>query len=139
MKKQKWILWGYKSKYIWGIVVLLSSLFFVSCEEEREIIRRIASVDKIIGIEKTGNILFPVVWASWPNGCGRPSGNTIRQDGNTFYITMYGQQYSDEVCTQAFIRFTASAAIGGMSAGTYTFRFFQTDSTSLDTTITWDN
>lgn len=139
MKKQKWIPLGCnKKRFLTGIAIAIIMLLSAGCEEEPQKITRVAPVDEIIAIEKTGSIIHTLVWAEWPNGCGRPSHNTVQRHDNTFHITVYGYQNSDEICTQAFIRFSASPAVLNIGPGSYTFRFFCSDSTSIDTTITWD-
>jgi len=74
--------------------------------------------------------------ASWHNGCGRFSRAEVTQSASSFFITVYGMQKKNAVCTQAFIEFDAPVTVQIPTAGTYTFKFWRTDSTSYDTTLT---
>ncbi len=74
--------------------------------------------------------------ASWHNGCGRFARAEVTQNGFSILITVFGRQPKDANCTQAFIEFDAPVTFKVPSAGTYTFKFWRTDSTSYDITCT---
>jgi len=85
--------------------------------------------------QSTSQVTF-LARASWFNGCGRFARAEITRNASSFFITIYGMQPKDAVCTQAFILFPAPVTIQIPSGGTYTFKFWRTDSTSYDTTLT---
>ena len=73
--------------------------------------------------------------ASWHNGCGRFAYFDSTRTGFTYSIKVFGTQPKNAVCTQAFIQFDAPVAIKIPVSGSYTFRFWRSDTTSLDTTL----
>jgi len=89
----------------------------------------------VVVTSKSASAVSLVAKASWHNGCGYFNRADVVSQANSFLITIYGQQERDANCTQAFIEFDAPVNIQIPSAGTYTFRFWETDSTTLDTTF----
>jgi len=89
----------------------------------------------VVVTSKSASAVSLVAQASWHNGCGYFNRADVVSQANSFLITIYGQQERDANCTQAFIEFDAPVNIQIPSAGTYTFRFWETDSTTLDTTF----
>jgi hypothetical protein len=123
------------------LTVAFSALcvFYISCsptDTGHEFLTLRSSVGSAtVTSQSTSQVTF-VAKASWHNGCGRFAHADIAQNASSFFITVYGTQPKDAVCTQAFIQFDAPVIVQIPSAGTYTFKFWQTDSTSYDTTWT---
>lgn len=122
------------------LFILLSGLLFLSCqdpEESPKVITAKSPVTSIVDVTRTGTIVTAWVWASWPNGCGRYSHYEIFSADSVRFITVYGQQPEGAVCTQGFIRYLTGISIPNLPAGSYTFRFWQSDSTTVDTSFTF--
>lgn len=120
------------------LLILLSSFLFLSCQDPEESPRMITAkspVTSIVDVTRTGSIVTAWVWASWPNGCGRYSHYEIFSADSVRVITVYGQQPEGAVCTQGFIKYLTGISVPNLPPGSYTFRFWQRDSTTVDTTI----
>ncbi|MDE3057399.1 MAG: hypothetical protein KGJ59_05535 [Bacteroidota bacterium] len=74
--------------------------------------------------------------AAWGNSCGRFSRAVVAKNGSVYSIKILGKQPKDAVCLAVVIAFEAPVTIGIFSPGTYTFKFWQSDSTTLDTPLT---
>jgi len=130
-----------KIKYLQYSIIVISFIFvFLSCqnlsdEKNEEIITQKAPVLSFAVSSKSNNAISFKTKASWYNGCGRFSHFTSTKTDSTFYITVFGTQSKNAICTQAFIEFDAPVTVSISGRGNYTFKFWQTDSTSIDTTI----
>lgn len=121
------------------LFILLSGLLFLSCQEPEDNPKMITAkspVTSIVDVTRTGGIVTAWVWASWPNGCGRYSHYEIFSADSVRVITVYGQQPEGAVCTQGIIRYLTGISIPSLPSGSYTFRFWQSDTTTVDTTFT---
>lgn len=77
-----------------------------------------------------------VAKASWHNGCGRFERADISRKDSIYSIRIFGSQKKNAVCTQAPIEYDAPASFSPiLERGTYTFKFWRSDTTSLDTTL----
>ena len=126
--------------YQFLLLVVLFSLCISACQnstDEGEIIIGKSPVVSISSTNKSGNNVSFIVKASWHNGCGSFSHFTSSQTDSTFYITVYGRQSKNAICTQAFIKYDAPVDITITGLGKYKFKFWQSDTTSVDTTITF--
>ncbi len=126
--------------YQFLLFVLLFSLGISACQnltDEGEIVTGKSPVVTISSTNKSSNKVSFIVKASWYNGCGSFSHFTSSQTDSTFYITVYGRQPKNATCTQAFIVYDAPVDITITGLGKYRFKFWQSDTTSVDTTITF--
>lgn len=122
--------------------LILFAVVLISCQNSTEgnngeYASQRSSVASISVSAKTNKSIFFIAKATWHNGCGRFSHFTSTKSESTFTISVYGKQPKDAICTQAFIEFDAPVEIAISAAGTYTFKFWKTDSSSIDTTITF--
>lgn len=112
-------------------------LCFLACkitESDEDLTLRSSVASAKVTSQSTSQVSF-VAKASWHNGCGRFSRADVTQSASSFFITIYGTQKKNAVCTQAFIEFDAPVTIQVPATGTYTFKFWRTDTTSFDTTF----
>ncbi len=115
-------------------IVLLG---FGTCEvteSDEDLTLRSSVASAKVTSQSTSQISF-VAKASWHNGCGRFSSADVIQNASSFLITVFGTQKKNAVCTDAFIEFDAPVTIQVPVSGTYTFKFWRTDTTSFDTTF----
>jgi len=122
------------------LLILLSSALFTSCQnstDENKIVNGKSPVLSISSLTKTTNKVSFVAKASWHNGCGSFSHFTSTKADSTFYITVYGKQPLNATCTMAFIEYNAPVEIVINGLGKYSFKFWQSDTTSVDTTLTF--
>jgi hypothetical protein len=79
-----------------------------------------------------------IVRAWWHDGCGRLSHNSIVRNGNSYSVAIWGEEYINHgtACSQVMTSFRVPVAVTLPGPGTFTFRFWRTDSTTLDTTLT---
>lgn len=122
-------------------VIFISIIFhFTSCEQTEvisdDIVARAPVLSVSVSSKSNSHVQFTAV-ASWHNGCGSFSHFTAVLKDSDFLITVFGKQPKDAFCTQAFIEFDAPVEITVPQSGTYRFSFWQSDSTSVDTTITF--
>ena len=76
-----------------------------------------------------------VAKAWWHNGCGRFSRVDISGSDSVYFVTVFGFQRKHAVCTQAFIQYDATVSVTILQPGIYTFKFWRSDTSSCDTTI----
>lgn len=95
-------------------------------------------VDSIAVGQVNGSGAGFIARVGWRNACGEFSHNVITRDGNTFTVTVIGKEYISPAtaCAQVETSFSAPVSVPLPGPGTYTFRFWRTDSTTLDTTLT---
>lgn len=114
---------------------LILSIMFLSCQDDYII--RESPVLSVSVSSKTNDKVSFLTRASWHNGCGSFSHFTSTKTDTIFYITVFGKQPKDAVCTQAFIEFEAPVEISIEESGRFTFRFWESDTSTVDTTITF--
>lgn len=85
--------------------------------------------------EMTGRRITFSVTCSWPNGCGRYSHFTSDLAGNQYNVKIFGVQPRPAACTQEIIDFSAQVKITAPVSGIYEFHFWQSETTSLDTSF----
>lgn len=121
--------------------LVLFSIIFLSCQtdivNQPDKITLKSYVGSVTVSSKTNNKVSFIAKASWHNGCGKFSHFTSTKTDNVFDITVYGEQPKDAVCTLAIIEYDAPIEISIEESGKYTFRFWRSDATTLDTTITF--
>ena len=128
---------GYEMKIVAvGFVALL--VIFVSCATDfgDEMLTRRSYVASVTVTQQSASQVTFNAKASWHNGCGKFGRAEVVRSSSVFFVTVYGTQPKDALCTQAFIQFDAPVTVQIPIAGTYTFKFWRTDSTSYDTTLT---
>jgi hypothetical protein len=79
-----------------------------------------------------------MVRATWQTNCGRFSRVQLTTTGYVYSIKVFGVQINDTTCLAVPIIFDAEFGIGLDKPGIYTFKFWRSDSTSLDTTIAFN-
>jgi hypothetical protein len=122
-----------------SLLLTLVLCFTCSCNilSDDETASSKSPVKSISILSQTNNKVSFMAKASWPNGCGYFSHFTYSKTNSNFYITVFGTQPKHATCTLAFIEYDAPVDLTIDKAGTYTFKFWRTDSTSVDTTITF--
>ena len=95
----------------------------------------LSPVNSIEISNKTTNSISFIAHATWYNGCGLVDHSEVVKNGSIYSIKVYGKQKNDATCTQALITIDAVVDIKNISAGAYSFSFWKTDTTSIDTTI----
>ncbi len=114
-------------------------LFFVGCnifDNNDEHLTLPSYVNSAMVTSTSSSQVSFIAKASWHNGCGRFARADVTQNGLVFQIIVYGTQKKNDICTQAFIEFDAPVTIHIPSMGTYTFKFWRSDTSSFDTTFT---
>jgi hypothetical protein len=118
------------------ILLILSIFILCGCDIlDDQYIIKLSPVGTIDIANKSPNSILFIAHASWPNGCGSVDHSEVVKNGSNYSIKVYGKQEKDAICTQAFITIDALVNIQNISAGTYSFSFWQSDTTSVDTTI----
>ncbi len=76
--------------------------------------------------------------AWWGDGCGQFSHYVLANDGNACKVTIIGKEYvePDKACIQICMRYNVPVSVPLPGPGTYTFKFWRTDGSTLDTTLT---
>ena len=85
---------------------------------------------------KTSSSISFIAQAAWGNSCGSFSRSLIIKTDSTYVIKIFGKQPKSAICLAVMSSFDAPVTINIPSSGTYTFKFWQSDSTSIDTTLT---
>lgn len=125
----------------WFILSVLTALTAcsISCQNTSEGIEYNIHKAPVLAVKvksATGTQVTFTAKASWPNGCGSFSHFNSDRSGDSIYkITIYGREPVGAACTQAFIEFDAPVSIDVLKSGRYTFQFWLSDSSTVDTTI----
>ena len=124
-------------KYIAVSFILI--LVFESCSEinnDPELSIRHAPVESFIVLsDSIPNVSF-LVKAWWSNTCGEYHSADILNDGSIYNIKINGWvSRTGVVCGDAFTLFEGRTNVIISKAGNYTFKFWTSDSTSIDTTF----
>lgn len=91
-------------------------------------------ISQSIAVKGGSSVTF-TLRASWPNSCGQFSHADVGQAGSLYSIKIFGKQPADAVCAQVLSSFTTSLTIELPAPGAYRFRFWQSDTTNIDTTF----
>jgi hypothetical protein len=118
-------------------ILLFLTIYFISgCDIfEDEYIVKLSPVGTIDIANKSTNSIIFIAHASWPNGCGMVDHSEVVKNGTTYFIKVFGTQKKDAICTQALITIDALVNIKYIPIGTYSFSFWQSDTTFVDTTL----
>ncbi|MBI9070851.1 MAG: hypothetical protein JEY94_04600 [Melioribacteraceae bacterium] len=132
-----------KKKKLTGLLGLsiISIFIMVSCDltnlGDEDVFRKVP-VLKITSIKRdAGKIEFEVN-ASYPNGCGSFSHSEWTQRVTNIDVAVYGKQKDGATCTDAIITIKGKVELNEPVSGSYTYHFWQSDSSSLDTTLVFD-
>ncbi|MDA3861299.1 MAG: hypothetical protein PF445_08730 [Melioribacteraceae bacterium] len=111
---------------------------FISCENsvESDILRLKAPTVSVENVISSSNSVSLIAIASWHDGCGKFSHYTSSSNGNDISVTVYAQIPTESACPAVMTSFEAPVEVVIEGPGDYNLSFWQTDSTSLDTTIT---
>ena len=85
---------------------------------------------------KTSTIVSFLARATWGSSCGSFSRSEVARTDSVYFIKVFGRQPKDAVCLTVVISFEAPITVNIPSPGTYSFKFWKSDSTSKDTTFT---
>lgn len=69
------------------------------------------------------------------NTLDRYSHFTVRRNGNQFTVQVFGKEPAMGTCTTQVINFIAPVMILAPTSGAYDFHFWQSDATSIDTSL----
>lgn len=125
-------------KLLMFLLLGLNISSFLSCDNlvENETTKRKASTLIVEKVSTNSNSISLTAIAEWGSSCGSFSHLVVSQNNKDISITVYGKEPIDAVCLAVMSSFAAPVEIIVDSPGKYNFHFWQTDSTSLDTTIT---
>lgn len=126
------------------IRILLASFLFAStlfggCSlfgDDTEV--RAVSVKAVEVERRSGLTVEFLLRGEWRNTCGSFSRVWANRDGQTYSITMYGQQPEEALCGQAVTPISGTWTVTVPHPGAYTFRFQRQNAPPLDTTLTFD-
>ena len=124
-------------KTIFMFFSLLVFTFFLSCSkstDEGEIDWVSPVVNQTVTTKTSSSVAF-ITKASWGNSCGRFSRSVVTKSDSIYSIKIFGKQPNNSVCATVMITFDAPVAVNITSSGSYTFKFWKSDSTSIDTTL----
>jgi len=120
------------------LVFLVFSVIFFSCDNavESNYSEPKAGIIRVENVTIESNKILLTAIASWSNGCGKYSHYTASLTDNDIAVTVYGQNPTESACPTVMIEFEAPIEVVIDGTGEYNFSFWQTDSTTFDTTIT---
>ncbi len=84
---------------------------------------------------KTSSLVSFTARASWGSSCGGFSRAVVAKTDSVYSIKVFGRQPKNAVCLAVMISFEAPVTINIPSPGTYSFKFWRSDSTTIDTTF----
>lgn len=117
---------------------MLTIASFVGCSnstDEGEYIERASpAVTQTVASQSLSSIAF-TVRATWGSSCGSFSRSEITKTGSIYSIKILGKEPKETTCLAVMTSFEAPVIIRIPSTGTYTFKFWQSDNTSKDTTM----
>lgn len=120
------------------IPLTASLLFFLSCSllnDQDEIVERPSAVVSQSVTTKSSSSVSFLTRASWGNSCGSFSRAEVNRVDTVVYIKIYGKEPKGATCLTVMITFEAPVTVSIPSTRTYTFKFWQSDSSSKDTTF----
>jgi len=97
---------------------------------------RVSPVESIRMASKGASRVTFTAYASWGSSCGSYSRAEVGTTDSAFTIKIYGKEPKNAVCLAVMTTFEAPVTVFLPSPGAYTFKFWRSDSTSLDTTFT---
>jgi hypothetical protein len=119
------------------LVLIGALLSCTTATQSDEMVVEPSPVVKVEITEKSASRIRFLAKASWPNGCGSFSHVETRQNASDYSIKVFGKQPRDAICPQVIITFDAPVDFSISQAGSFTFRFWQSDLATLDTVITF--
>ena len=128
-----------KSSFQFIVVLFVVFTVFTGCSKSTDgddYIERVTPVENQTVTAKTSTSISFNTLVGWGNGCGQFSRSVVVKTDSVYLIKILGKEPKDAVCTAVLISFNAPVTINLPSTGTYIFKFWRSDSTSRDTTIT---
>lgn len=119
------------------LVVSFLLTFFLGCDTNENDLSRIFPVEtvKVKNLSISGKQITVTTVHETPTPCVYFYFNEVTNDGTVFTSKVYGK-YDGEPCLQVVSAFDYTEKFTFSSGGVKTLRFWQNDSTYLDTTIT---
>ena len=94
------------------------------------------SVNNIKAANVVGRSASFTVVCTVPEPCWRFVRSEITSSGNIVTATMIAQRTTKDPCLQVLVNIDAPATVTVASAGTYVFKFWRNDGSTVDTTLT---
>ena len=125
--------------YLCLIKIFLIFFLINSCStttDPADLIIRASSVAEISNVDLSSqNVTFHVK-AWWSNSCGRLHHADIVKSDQSYDIKLFGFQKKEDICLTVISKYDAEVSINVQSPGKYTFKFWESDIATVDTTIT---
>lgn len=119
---------------IYRLVILAGCL--LSCEEpEKDYIERRSPVGSFTVIDRSSSGVTFDAEAWWENSCGKFSRATVDRFDSVYVIQVFGREPNNSTCLAAMTPFHAGISLSGIVPGRYIFKFWRSDSTTIDTTF----
>jgi hypothetical protein len=116
------------------MAVLLMGGIGLSCSEDEYIVT-LVPVSSISTLAKTGTGIHFAVKALGGSSCTGFSHFDVTTEESVRSIRIFSKRNKEDVCAAVITEFDAAGSIDISGGGTYTLRFWQTDTTSLDSII----
>lgn len=126
-------------KILLGFIFVVT--FVLGCAQSNEtndnndMEEHLSSVVRQSVTAKTTSSVSFLTRASWGSSCGSFSRSEVVITDTIVLIKVYGKQPKDAVCLAVMITFEAPVTVNIPLARTYTFKLWQSDSSSIDTTF----
>ncbi len=118
--------------------ILLLTFFSIGCltDQGAKLPDSVAvPVDSIKSISITGKTVSAVVWCTVPTPCWGFVRTDQTVSGNNVHLKIFARNTTNDPCIQVLGSIEAPVRVTVPSAGSYTFRFWRYNNTTLDTTI----
>ncbi len=120
------------------ILVIGSLVFVFSCSlltDTGEFDEHLTNVLSQSVTSKSASSVSFLTRGGWGNSCGTFSRAEVNRADSVVFVKVYGKQPKDATCLTVMTSFLAPVTINLPSRSTYTFKFWSSDSTSIDTTF----
>jgi hypothetical protein len=124
--------------YLYLIKFFVIMLLLNSCSNSNEpddIIVHFCGVTKIVKIDSSSPLVTFDIKAGWGNSCGRFHHADVVISDRSYYVKVYGFQKREAICATVNIQYDATIMIDVHDFGEYTFKFLESDSATIDTTV----
>lgn len=119
-------------------IFIMAAMILISCSKTTELekweIRKMPTDSISIG-QKTDTTIFFTARSWGSNGCYVYSHNEVNRIGSNVNITIYGKYPTEAYCTMALISIYTQMQIYVPKPDTYYFHFWNSETSSYDTTI----
>lgn len=120
-------------------VFLFTGFAFASCSTDASSQTPTPVLLSAVAIDSVGVSMHTVtirVVCTIPTPCWIFVRTEYSKQSNVFSVSVYGRRVSNNPCVQVLSSLKATLTAAVDSAGSYTFRFWRSDTSSVDTTVT---